>query len=156
MPTAKWGYSLPRIYDVMADSVQDLIIAFDELKNNPVSYMRPVVLVLAGELRHRIHVEGKRADGSAIGTYQNSYMREREKNKRGNSRKMIYSLTRQMEQDFSPVAEGDTYGLGFNNTHNFDKANWLEEARPGVYNLSESEIQLAEQTIIDYLNGVFR
>jgi hypothetical protein len=139
----------------MDDNVQSLILEFKRLQEEPISYMRPVVLVLAGELRHRIHVEGKKANGSDIGTYSLSYLRVRVKNKRGSSTKMIWSLTRQMEQDFVPIAQSDLYGLGFNNSWNFDKAAWLEAGRPGVYALSESEIQLAEQTIIDYINGVF-
>ena len=137
------------------ESVQSLILAFKELRDNPISYMRPVVLVLAGELRHRIHVEGRKADGSRIGTYSRDYMRIRAKNRRGPSTEMIWSLTRQMEQDTVPIAQSDLYGIGFNNSHSFDKATWLEAARPGVYALSESEIQLAEQTITDFLNGVF-
>lgn len=137
------------------DDVQSLILEFKRLQEEPVSYMRPVVLVLAGEVRHRIHVEGLKANGSRIGTYSLSYMRIREKNKRGPSREMIWSLTRQMEQDTVPIAQSDLYGIGFNNSWNFEKATWLEEKSPGVYALSESEIQLAEQTIIDYINGVF-
>ena len=137
------------------ESIQSLIVEFKALSENPISYMRPVVLVLAGELRHRIHVEGKKADGSRIGTYSRDYMRIRAKNKRGPSTEIIWSLTRQMEQDFVGISQTDLYGLGFNNSHNFDKATWLDAARPGVYALSESEIQLAEQTITDYINGVF-
>lgn len=139
----------------MVENLQDLILTLHNLRDHPVNYMRPAVLVLSGEIRHRIHVDGQRADGGAIGTYQNSYMAIRKKNKRDNSSKMIYSLTRQMEQDFVPIAQDDMYGLGFNNSHNFDKAMWLEEKRPGVYALSNNEIQLAEETITDYLNGIF-
>lgn len=137
------------------ENIQSLILGFKALSENPISYMRPVVFVLAGELRHRIHVEGKKANGSDIGTYTQDYMKIRAKNKRGPSLRMIWSLTRQMEQDFVPIAQTDLYGLGFNNSWNFEKASWLEDARPGVYALSESEIRLAEQTITDYINGVF-
>lgn len=137
------------------ENIQSLIVAFKAMRDNPISYMRPVVLVLAGELRHRIHVEGKKADGSRIGTYTRDYMKIRAKNKRGPSTDMIWSLTRQMEQDFVPIAQTDLYGLGFNNSWNFDKATSLETVRPGVYALSLSEIRLAEQTITDYINGVF-
>jgi hypothetical protein len=139
----------------MVENVQGLILELKRLKDQPADYMRPVVLVLAGEVRHRIHVEGKRPEGDPIGTYSNSYMRERERNNRTDSRKMIYSLTRQMEQDFGPVADGNEFGLGFNNAWNLQKAMWQEEQRPGVYNLSPYEISLAETTINDYLNGLF-
>lgn len=138
------------------DNLQELIIGLEELKNNPISYMRPVVLVLAGELRHRIHVEGLKANGSRIGTYKNPYLAFRqEKHNRTSDTKMVWSLTRQMEQDTVPIADGETYGIGFNNKHNFDKASWLEEKNPGVYDLSKDEIKLAEDVITDYINGIF-
>lgn len=134
----------------------DLIIQLKELQTNEQSWMRPVVTALIGEVRNRIHVEGLRADGGPIGEYKNPYLRFRQqKHNRTADTKMIYSLTRQMEQDFVPVAESDVYGLGFNNTHNFDKATWQEERRPGVYDLSEKEIELAEIALTDYLNGIF-
>lgn len=138
------------------ENVQELIVGLEELRDNPMSYMRPVVLVLAGELRHRIHVEGLKADGSRIGTYKNPYLKFRqEKHNRTGDTKMIWSLTRQMEQDTVPIADGDTYGIGFNNKHNFDKATWLEEKNTGVYDLSQDEIKLAEDAITDYINGIF-
>lgn len=156
MPAAERAGSLARKRNVMADNVQELIVELKSIKDNPVEYMRPVVLVLAGFVRHRIHIEGLRADGSPIGQYKNSYLKQRQtKYNRDSSEKIIYSLTRQMEQDFVPIAENDAYGLGFNNQHNFDKATWLEEKRPGVYSLSATEEDIAEQTIIDYLNGLF-
>lgn len=139
----------------MAESIQDLIIRMNSLQSEPIQYMRPVVFVLAGQVRHRIHVEGRRPEGDQIGTYSEVYMRERKRHNRDDNRKMIYSLTRQMEQDFVPVADGNTFGLGFNNEWNFKKATWLEEMRPGVYDLSPYEKQIAEETIIDYLNGLF-
>lgn len=139
----------------MATDLQVVISKLNGLISDEQSWMRPVVLVLAGEVRHRIHVDGKRPNGGDIGQYQNSYMRQREANNRTDSRKMIYSLTRQMEQDFVPVSEGNEFGLGFNNSHNFDKATWLELKRPGVYDLGQSEIELAETVLTDYINGLF-
>lgn len=139
----------------MAEDVKVLVTKLQSLITDPQSWMRPVVLVLSGEVRHRIHVDGRRPDGDQIGQYQNSYMRQRAKNNRTDDRKMIYSLTRQMEQDFVPVAEDNNYGLGFNNSHNFDKATWLELKRPGVYDLSQSETELAETVITEYINGLF-
>jgi|SRR6476646_2900262 len=73
---------------------------------------------------------------------------------RGTDPKVILSLTRQMEQDFVAIAENNEYGLGFNNKDNFDKATWNEERYKGVYNLSQQEIELAETTITDYINGL--
>ena len=183
---------------------QQLILEFKKLSEQPIEYMRPVVLVLAGEVRNRIHVEGKKADGSQIGTYSSSYLKLRSGNyansqkyskgakagqlknagtytdrtirlnkktgvftgeekvgterinyNRGSDPKVILSLTRQMEQDFVPIAEDNLYGLGFNNKDNLDKAEWNDERYKGVYGLTTEEEQIAEQVIEDYINGVF-
>jgi hypothetical protein len=104
---------------------------------------------------NRIHVEGKKADGTEIGQYANSYMQVREKNNRGEDRKIILSLTRQMENDFSPVETGDQVGLGFNSTTNFDKATWMEERFPGTYELSVEESDTLVAILEDIVNGVF-
>lgn len=140
----------------MDESAQSLIAKIQGLSEDPTPYMRPVVLVLAGEIRNRIHVEGLKANGNKIGVYKSSYLKLRQtKYNRSGDSNIIWSLTRQMEQDTVPIADGDTYGIGFNNSHNFDKATWLEEKNPGVYDLSEDEISIAEDTITEYLNGLF-
>jgi hypothetical protein len=188
----------------MDTTVSQVIFNLQQLSTNTEPYMRAVVLVLAGEVRQRIHVDGKKANGSEIGKYSSGYLKlrsgdyansekhtkgakkgqnknagtftdrtirlnkqtgvftgedkvgkERPNYNRGSDPKVILSLTRQMEQDFVPIAEGDTYGLGFNNPHNFDKATWNEERYKGVYDLSEDEIKIAEDTITDYINGIF-
>lgn len=139
----------------MAENVQELIMRFKELQINPEPLMRIIVLGLVGEVRQRIHVRGEKANGSPIGQYKNSYLKVREKYNRGGDRKKILSLTRQMEQDFVPIAENNEYGLGFNNKTNFDKATWQEEANPGTYDLSALELELANSVVEDYLNGLF-
>ncbi|MCW3466496.1 hypothetical protein [Chitinophaga nivalis] len=137
----------------------DTSISIQEKLNSLIvdkdQYMRGVVFGLVGEVRQRIHKRGQKADGSPIGEYKNSYLRIREKENRGNDRKIILSLTRQMEQDFVPVSENDQFGLGFNNPHNFDKAGWMENRFPNTYNLSDDELLMAEQAIQDYINGLF-
>ena len=104
---------------------------------------------------HRIHSEGKRADGSDIGQYSNGYIRTREKYNRGGDRKVVLSLTRQMENDFTVVDAGGKVGLGFNNFTNFQKAEWMEERYPDTYNLSEEEIAAVTEVIENYINGIF-
>lgn len=155
MYAGKWAYSLSRKSDVTMDSIVDLRQKLASLTSDKDQYMRAVVFGLGGELRQRIHVKGLKADGSRIGEYKNSYLRIREKENRGRDSKIILSLTRQMEQDFIPVADNDEYGLGFNNDINFDKATWMENKFPNTYNLSEEETEMAEQVITDYLNGLF-
>ena len=139
----------------MGENVQELIVRFKDLQTNPEPFMRILVLGLVGEVRQRIHVRGEKANGSPIGQYKNSYLKVREKYNRGSDRKKILSLTRQMEQDFVPIAENNEYGLGFNNVTNFNKATWQETANPGTYDLSERELELTNSVVEDYLNGIF-
>lgn len=103
----------------------------------------------------RIHVDGKRANGSAVGQYANSYLRIREKNNRGADRKIILSLTRQMENDFTVVEVNGNVGLGFNNQTNFEKATFMEARFPGTYFISAEEEQVFIDVIDAYINGLF-
>lgn len=88
---------------------------------------RAAAAAVLPEMKNRIFVEGKRADGSQIGTYKNSYLRTREKNKRGTDTKVILSLTRQLENDLSVINEGDGYAIGFKNPEKAEIAVHLEE-----------------------------
>lgn len=117
-----------------------------------------VATALLGPVKSRIHGDGQASDGAEIGTYDNAYLRERQKryNRTGDS-KIILSLTRQMENDFSVQAVGSTsYGLGFNNSANYEKAVWNDK-RFGhiVYALTKEEeelaTQIAKEAIIDAL-----
>lgn len=80
------------------------------------------------EVAHRIHVEGKDASGSEIGTYSPGYMSVRTKkyNRTGDT-KVILSATRKMENEFVVVADGNKYGLGFLTPDSAQKARWCEE-----------------------------
>ena len=82
-------------------------------------------------IRTRIHVQGLKADGTAIGEYTSAYLRERQKkfNRTGDS-KVILSATRQMENDFSVQPTDRGYGLGFNNDINYLKAMGNQEGVP--------------------------
>jgi hypothetical protein len=55
--------------------------------------------------------------------------------------KVIISLTRQLENDYA-VMPGDVgWGVGFTNSHNFDKANWNNKRYAGkvIYDLTDDE-----------------
>lgn len=118
-----------------------------------------VATALLGPVKSRIHEEGLASDGAQIGTYDNAYLRERQKkpNNRTPDSKIVLSLTRQMEGDFSVQAVGSTsYGLGFNNSANYEKAVW-NDRRFGhiVYALTKEEeekaMEIAKEAIIDAL-----
>lgn len=72
---------------------------------------------------------------------------------RGTDRKVILSMTRQMENDMSVVAIGDGYGIGFSNPDNFKKATWNETRyRKPIWRLSDEELKMAKDVVNDHLN----
>lgn len=118
----------------------------------------PILIAAAtgvlGEVTNRIHTRGQKTNNSEIGSYKDSYMYTREKNNRGSSRNIIFSITRQMENDFTVVSTGNRVGLGFNNDTNFKKATYLEQRFPGTYTLSAEEQLIVVRVIDAYLNGI--
>jgi hypothetical protein len=122
--------------------------------------LRTIALDTVAQMKQRIHVDGLNSKGQPIGEYSNSYIKVRQRYNRGEQRKVIFSLTRQMESDFNIVGgSGSTgYSLGFKNPDNADKADWLQQKdRFGqVYKPTEAEVAhmvvVAEQFINDLLN----
>jgi len=90
---------------------------------------------------------GTATRGSSKGTSRAQYHRDSDTS-------VILSLTRQMENDYAVMPGELGWGIGFNNSHNFDKANWNDE-RYGkkVYDLTEEEldhaIKLTEELITE-------
>lgn len=158
--------------------------------------LRSMAISTAGSMAYRIHTEGKKADGSQIGTYSPEYMKVRTgkfstntrfskgkskgqirpigvftkgKNKgsprprynRTDDTKIVFSLTRQMENDFSlkettePIKTATGYGVGFKNPKNADKAGWLEEKHPGTYKISPQEEQNVRNIAEDFIANAF-
>lgn len=97
----------------------------------------------------RIHIDGVAADGSQIGTYNKDYLSLRQrKYKRTSDSKIIVSLTRQLENDWNVIATDDGYGIGFLNSHNFDKARWVEANKDKkIFSLSATEQQYVNDTV---------
>lgn len=97
----------------------------------------------------RIHIDGVAADGTTIGTYNKDYLSLRQRKfSRSNDSKIIVSLTRQLENDWNVIATDQGYGIGFLNSHNFDKARWVE-ANKGkkIFSLSAPEQQYVNDTV---------
>jgi hypothetical protein len=72
--------------------------------------------------------------------------------------KVIISLTRQLENDWSVIANGTGYGLGFNNADNFKKFRWCEATYKkdiGKTTTSEKEfaVQVAQQFTSEFLKN---
>lgn len=145
---------------ITVDSNYDQISAdINRTLRNLIENQEPFLLAIASSVlagvHYRIHTLGKRANGSDIGTYSNQYLKTRERFNRGSDKRIILSLHRQMELDFTVVAKGQSIGLGFLNSTNFEKATALEKRYPGTYALSDEEEEIVANAITDYLNGIF-
>lgn len=82
----------------------------------------------------------------------------RPKYNRTSDRKVILSLTRQMENDFSVIATANGYGLGYQNEENYKKSQYAEKNyNKKIFDLTETEEQLvikvAETEVNRLLNG---
>lgn len=122
------------------------------------SLLRSISSGMLGETSKRIHKRGENADGSPIGEYSDSYLklRQSEKYKRDASKKVILSLTRQMEGDYTIVEISNTeYGLGFSNPINAKKANWSEERFGKVYALTPQELEGVRAIVQEFINNTF-
>lgn len=111
---------------------------------DPNYLLRPVAIEVLPMMTERIHQKGQASDGSQIGTYSNGYLKVREENKRGKDLKVIVSLTRQLENNWSVLETTNGYGIGFTNPFNAQKLRWVEEAKDKeIGNLAAAEINYA-------------
>lgn len=118
---------------------------------DPEYLLRPVAFGLIDKMTQRIHNEGKASDGAEIGQYSNSYLAQRQRSpyNRTADKKVIVSLTRQLENDWSVIATEKGYGIGFKNSFNLQKLRWVEENKgKKIGNLTTDEAKYAT----DYIN----
>ena len=134
--------------------VSDRIRAKLEKMKDKEQLLRPLCFDLVELMTKRIHERGENASGSPIGTYSNSYLKYRGKGDsknnvapRGTDSKVIVSLTRELENDWSVIATPKGYGIGFKNSFNLEKARWVE----GGY---ESHTVKAHTRMINTKDGV--
>lgn len=80
--------------------------------------------------------------------------KKRPKYNRTNDTTVICSLTSQMENDFS-ILPGDTsYGIGYNNSLNRQKADWLEATyNKAIFSTTPTEKQIIRDTFQAYATG---
>lgn len=137
--------------EVMANIDQSLKTIFD-----PNYLLRPVAIEVLPMITERIHKDGQASDGTQIGTYSNGYLRTREKNNRGKDTKVIVSLTRQLENNWSVLETTNGYGIGFTNPFNADKLRWVEEMKGKVIsNLNDVELNYAFARIDELVDNAF-
>jgi hypothetical protein len=142
--------------------VGNILAKFREL-DNPETISRAAAVAVEPELRHRIHVEGKKTDGSAIGTYSNSYLklRQRKPYNRTSDPDVIASLTRQLENGYVLKATENAYTIdNIGNTIKGDsktKTERLEEQYGEIWALTEREKEItqlvAQNTAIALMNA---
>lgn len=78
---------------------------------------------------------------------------------RGTDKKVIASLTREMENDYAAVAaQPNGYGISFNNQHNYDKSTYVEKTyNKPIFAMTKEEeselIAMIEDTVNKTLNG---
>ena len=77
--------------------------------------LRTVATDELARVRVRIHQEGKNADDAQIGEYSSAYLKYRQKKPFNNtaSSKVIFSLTRKMQNEFVVLPTERGYGLGW-------------------------------------------
>lgn len=125
-----------------------------ELLKDKDYLLRPLAIETIPNIKERIHRDGKASDNSDIGTYSTGYMRVREKSNRSADRKVIVSLTRQLENDYTVVATQNGYGIGFSNPLNYLKADWVERSKKKIiYNLATQEKQYISDRLQELVNG---
>jgi hypothetical protein len=67
--------------------------------------------------------------------------------------KVVASLTRQMENDFSVIPTDDGYGLGYNNPYNRQKSDWVEETyKKEIFSLTTEEKALVVEIAKEYIS----
>lgn len=127
----------------VTDFIQAKIKALVDKENLP----RILAFDTIDLMTQRIHIDGKDATDGQIGTYSTNYLRVRQKKySRTADKKIIVSLTRQLENDWSVIATEKGYGVGFKNPFNLQKARWVEEMKEKkIFSLSPTE----ERTISD-------
>ena len=124
---------------VVAQLIQEKL---DKLKDKDY-LLRPVAFDAIDLMTKRIHIDGLASDGNPIGNYSKGYLKLREsKYKRSSDPKVIISLTSQLENDWSVIATNKGYGIGFLNSHNFDKSQWVQETYgKKIFDLTAAEYQ---------------
>jgi hypothetical protein len=120
--------------------------------------LRPICVDLIDLMTKRIHIDGIARDGGEIGQYNSAYLKLRQKKyNRTADKKMIVSLTRQLENDWSAIATKDGYGIGFKNKFNLQKARWVEEIKDkDIFGLAGNELQFAKERLSELINEALR
>lgn len=129
------------------EQVNTLIQSRLKQLGNPETFLRPLCFDLIDLMTKRIHIDGKKADGSPIGTYAKGYLNTRQKKySRSADSKIIVSLTRKLETDWAVVDTPKGIGIGFVNPFNFQKARWVEDGAAS-HTVKEHTRKVGDKTV---------
>lgn len=89
---------------------------------------------------------GKKTKGGSVGSKRTNY-------NRGTDPKVIISLTGQLENDYIIIPLKDGTAIGFSNSHNYDKSQWVENTyKKKIFNTTKAERDLIDERGQDYIN----
>lgn len=125
---------------------------------NPEYLLRPICFDIIELMKKRIHIDGVATNGSPIGTYSDSYLALRAKKfSRSGDKKVIVSLTRQLENDWAVIATPKGYGVGFLNSFNLQKARYVEANKAKkIFSLSAAETEYVIETASDLVKAALQ
>lgn len=101
-----------------------------ETIKNPKPLLRLVAFDVLSLMDERIHEEGKTADGSQIGEYNNRYLKLRQKKfKLSGDKKIIVVQTRELRNSWAVLGTEKGWGIGFTKINNAEKLRWVEQQK---------------------------
>lgn len=105
--------------------------------------------VSRGKNKGKLKDAGTFTKGAEVGAARPKY-------NRSSDTKVIVSLTRQLENDWSVLETPKGYGIGFTNSFNADKLRWVEEVKgKNIGYLTQSEIDYAFTRINELVTDAF-
>lgn len=122
--------------------IADILSNVKEL-NNPETISRAAAAAVMPELRERIHERGERPDGQQIGVYSNSYLKVRQREKKGSDTNVIISFTRALQNGYTLTATDDGYTIGNISPDGDMKIGYMIELYGDIWKLSEAEEKMA-------------
>ena len=103
----------------------------------------------------RIFDDGLDSKMKQIGTYSDSYIKQRKKKGLGGSNKVNLQFTQQMKNDFLLMESGGRIGSGFTNEFNDDKSHWVEETyKKKIFKETKKEAKMMEKLIQKRIDAV--
>lgn len=126
------------------------------------SLLRLISEGMLGATHDRIHTDGKKSDGTKMGTYSPKYLELRKKppaegGTSDSDPNIRLFFTGQMQLDYKIIPISDTeYGLGFSNEFNAQKADWAEDRFGKIYELTDQEMQGVRDIVSEYIKELFK